>query len=126
MDQAVGAQAVADRGLEFVGVRGQHGLDEVAQLHLAERAARLLVGEDVLQADHLRRQRGDVALRLVDDGQPLAQRRQRLPRLVRGVVDREAHAHRDAVELLLQRALLVDHALAHQRLRGGGALAELR
>ena len=38
-----------------------------------ERAARLLVGEDVLQTHHLGREFGDILLRLVDDRQALAQ-----------------------------------------------------
>ena len=44
---------------------------QVAELDLAELAAGLLVGENVLEPHDLARELGDVLLRRVDDGQPL-------------------------------------------------------
>ena len=71
MQQAVGPLAVRQRRLEAVGALGQAVLDDGLHAHLAEGAARLLVGEDLLQRDHLGGKLGQVPLRRVDDGQPL-------------------------------------------------------
>ena len=73
LQQAVDARAGRQRALELVGRRRQRIRHQVVQLHLAEGAARLLVGQDLLQADHLGRELADLLLRLVDPGQPLAQ-----------------------------------------------------
>ena len=45
---------------------------------LAIGAAGLLVGENILERDHLARQRGEILLRRVDDRETLVQLRQRL------------------------------------------------
>ena len=50
MQQAVRPLAVGERRLERVGALGQAVLDDGLHAHLAERAARLLVGKDLLQA----------------------------------------------------------------------------
>ena len=73
LQQAVDARAGRQRRLECVGRRRQRVLHQVVQLHLAEGAARLLVGQDLLQAHHLGREIADLLLRLVDADQPLAQ-----------------------------------------------------
>ena len=53
MQQAVGTLAVGERGLEGEGALWQAVLDDGLHAHLTEGAARLLVGEDLLQADHV-------------------------------------------------------------------------
>ena len=70
MHQAIGAFAVRKRGLHGVAVGGQGALDDVVQLDFPERAARLLVRQDVLQGQHIARQLFDIRLRLVDGFQP--------------------------------------------------------
>ena len=52
---------------------GQAVLDDGFHAHLAEGAARLLVGQDLLQADHVGGELGQVLLCRVDDGEPLMQ-----------------------------------------------------
>ena len=61
-DEAVGPLAVRERRLEAVGVARQGVLDDGFHAQLAEGAALLLVGQDVLQRDDARRKLGDVAL----------------------------------------------------------------
>ena len=78
LDEAVGPRAVAERRLEPEGGVRQPVADDRLHPPLAESAARLLVGEHVAQAHHLRGELGDVALRRVDDRQPLVQGLQRL------------------------------------------------
>ena len=73
LQQAVGAHAGREGHLEVVGRGRQGALDQVVELDLAEGAARLLVGQDLLQADDLGRELADLLLRLVDADQPLAQ-----------------------------------------------------
>src|SRR3546814_20349631 len=68
LQQAVGAPPVAEGGLEGVGRRRQCRLDQVAELDLAEGAARLLVGQDILQADPLGRQLAQVDRKSVVEG----------------------------------------------------------
>ena len=118
LEQAVDALAVAQRHLEGVGRRRQDRLDDVAQLDLAEGAARLLVGQDVLQADHLGRQLGDVLLRLVDHRQALAQVAQRGLALGRRFLQPVADALGKVDQALL-------HGLGERALLGLQALGEL-
>ena len=66
VDQAVGPPAVRQRRLQRIGVRRQRLRHDVVQLDLAEGPARLLVRQDVLQAEHVARQLLDIGLRLVD------------------------------------------------------------
>ncbi len=80
--QAVGATPVAERRLEEIGGLRQRALHQILELQLAEGAARLLVGKNVLQPHHLAREVGEVLLRRIDHGEPLGQRRERLPRLL--------------------------------------------
>ena len=76
-DHAVRPRLVGQRELEFVGALGQEIGDDRLELALAERAARLLVGEDIVErADmrsHLARKLGDVLLRAVYNGEPCMQ-----------------------------------------------------
>ena len=64
----------------------------MSQNMFAEAAARLLVAEDVLQADHLVRQLDQVLLRGVDHRQPLLQLGEALERIAGGLSHREADA----------------------------------
>ena len=73
MQQAVGPLAVRERRLEGVGALGQAVLDDGLHAHLAEGAARLLVGEDLLKRDHVGGKLGQVLLRRVDHGEPLVE-----------------------------------------------------
>ena len=73
LQQAVDPRTVRESRLEIVGRGRQRALHQVVQLHFAEGAARLLVGQDVLQPDDLGRQVADLLLRRVDPDQPLAQ-----------------------------------------------------
>ena len=81
--QAIHPLAAIHRRLEAIGRRRQRALHQILHLDLAEGAARLLVGQDVLQPHNLGRQFRDILLRRVDHGQPLPQIGQRLGRLRR-------------------------------------------
>ena len=70
---AVRPRVVGQRVLEFVKALGQAILHDRLHAGLAERAARLLVGEHVAQRGHVRREIGQVLLRIVDHGEPLVQ-----------------------------------------------------
>ena len=72
-DEAIGPGAVGQGGLIVIGAGGQGVGDDGLHARLAEGAARLLVGENVLKGDHLAGEAGDVGLGLIDDGQPLGQ-----------------------------------------------------
>ncbi len=63
--------------------------------------ARLLVGEDRLQADDVLCQRLNIGLRGVDDGKPLLQAAQVLMRRARLLADRRRYPLRHAVEPLV-------------------------
>ncbi len=63
----------AERVLERVGVLGEPIGHDRFHAALAEGAARLLVGEHVLERDHVRGKLGDARLGRVDDGQPLVE-----------------------------------------------------
>ena len=82
--QAVGTAAVGKRRLQAVGRRRQDLAHQIGELELAEGAARLLVGEDVLKAHHLAGERHDVLLRLVDRGESPFEARHRLQRAIGG------------------------------------------
>ena len=108
-DQAIGAPVVRERGLERVGRRRQGILHEIAKLHLAEGATGMLVGQDILQADHLARQLlahlGDVLLRLVDDGQACLELAQGFRRLGRRLLKAVTERLGELVEPARQRNL---------------------
>jgi hypothetical protein len=72
-DHAIRPVAVRERCLELVAADRQAVLDDGFHPGLAEHAARLLVGEDMLQSHHLAGQFGDVALGRVDDGETLVE-----------------------------------------------------
>ena len=114
LDQAVGALAVGERRLEFIGRGRQDVAYQVLELDLAEGAARLLVGQDVLQADDLAGQLGEVLLGGVDDGEPRLDVADRLLGADRGLLEAVAEALGYRVEALLER--LVDGRLC----RGAG------
>ena len=69
--QAVDPLAVTQGGLQFEAALGHHVAHQSRQLHLAEGPARALVGEHLLQADHVAGELGDLLLRLVDAAQVL-------------------------------------------------------
>ena len=73
VDDAVGPGAVGERGLESEGALGQRVAHDGFHAALAEGAARLLVGQHVLQGEHLAGEVGEVLLRGVDDGEALVQ-----------------------------------------------------
>ena len=70
---AIRALACRERVLEFVGALRHAVLHDRFHPRLAESAARLLVGEHVAERGHLRRQVGEVFMRIVDDAEPLVQ-----------------------------------------------------
>ena len=78
--------------------------DDRLHARLPEGAARLLVGKDRLQLHHLSGQRLDVALRSVDDGQPLLQLAEALMRGARLLGHRLAEPAGHRVEPLADRA----------------------
>ncbi len=83
---------------------------------LAERAARLLVGEHVAQGRHLRGQVGEVLVRVVDDAEPFMQHAQAVHGVARGRFHRLADPVRHRIQPLVDRARHLGLA-AHQRLR---------
>ena len=90
-DQAVGPLAVRKRRLKGVGV-GRQGLgDDVVELDFPERPARLLVRQNVLEAEDIAGQFLDIRLRLVYDGEALLQLRQRTCGALGGAVEAFAH-----------------------------------
>ena len=109
--------------LEFVG-RGRQGvLHQVVQLHLAEGAARLLVGQHLLQADDLGRELADLLLRLVDADQPLAQVGDDLAGRLLGAVEPLVDDLGQRLLLLAQRTLDPLHGLGLLAERQGELLA---
>ena len=92
------------RVLEFVRTLGHAVLDDRLHARLAERAARLLVGEHVAQRRHLRGQVGEVFVRIVDDAEPLMQHPQAVHRVARGRFHRLADAMGDGIEPLVDGA----------------------
>ena len=102
--------------LERVGLRRQGVLHQVVELDLAEGAARLLVGQHLLQADDLGRELADLLLRLVDAHQPLAQVGDDLARRLLGAVEPLVDHLAQRLFLLAQRTL--------DPLHGVGLLAE--
>ena len=71
--QAIGPAAIRQGRLEFIGAMRQSVGNDRLHARLAESTARLLVGEDRLQLHDLAGERLDVALRRIDDRQPLLQ-----------------------------------------------------
>ncbi len=82
----------------------QDARDQVVQLHLAEGAAGLLVIEEVLQADDLAGEAGDVTLGLVDHFQVLGQLAELFRRLRRRRLQPVAEPFSHGVEPIVQRA----------------------
>ena len=123
MQQAVDTRAGGKRGLEFIGLGRQGVLHQVVQLDLAEGAARLLVGQHLLQADDLGREIADLLLRLVDAHQPLAQVGDDLAGRLLGAVEPLAHDLGERLLLLAQRTLDPLHGLGLLAERQGELLA---
>ena len=129
--QAIGAPAVARAS---PGIRrpaaAARSVTRSSQLHLAEGAARLLVGQDVLQPDHLGRKLGQVLLRGVDHGQALPQLGERLAGLLGRLLELLSDLLAEQCEALLdglgKRPLLALQPLGEQGLARGLRLAELR
>ena len=103
-ERAVGPRAVGQAGLKREAARGQGIADDRLHAHLAEGAARLLVRQDVLQADDAPGEIGDIGLRRVDDRQPLIKLRKLLGGVALLRLQMFAEMLRDAVEPVLQRA----------------------
>ena len=72
-DDAIGPGAVGKRELEVVGARRQAVAHDRLHPSLSEGAARLLVGENVLERNHLARHVAEPRLRGVDDGEPFVE-----------------------------------------------------
>ena len=100
-----------ERRLEVVGRGRQGALHQVVELDLAEGAAGLLVGQDLLQADDLGRKLADLLLRLVDADQPLAQIGDDLARRLLGAVEPLRDDLAQRLLLLAQRLLDPLHGL---------------
>jgi hypothetical protein len=99
-DHAIRPLAIGERRLELVGGGRQRVAHDRLHAALAEGAARLLVGEDVLERQHLARETGQVLLRRVDHGEALVELRQVLDRLLHVLLEVVPHAVLQAVEAL--------------------------
>ncbi len=95
----------------------------IGQLRLAKCAARLLVIEDLLQFDHLARQRGNFLLRLVNQRQTLAQIAQRARGALAGIFQIIGHGFGNLGQLLGHGA---GQFAARGFLRGGHAVQPTR
>ena len=82
-DDAVGAGAVREGELEVVRARGQAVANDRLHAALTEGAARLLVGENVLQRHHFPRHFSEPRLRRVDDREALIEPAETLARRLR-------------------------------------------
>ena len=93
--QTVRPRAVAQRALKDKGAGVQPVADDRFHAALAISTARLLVGQDVLERDHLGRQRRQILLRRVDDGETFVELAQRLAGLFRlaGEADSQPLCH---------------------------------
>ena len=99
-----GRVLVGERGLELVGAGGQAVAHDRLHPPLAEGAARLLVGEDVLQRDDFLGHAGDARLRGVDDGQPLVELAEIVAGGLRVAFEPGAEPRADVVEALRHHA----------------------
>ncbi len=122
-DRAVGPQLVGERVLEFVAALGQAVAHDQFHAALAEGAALLLVGKHALQRGDLGRQRRDVLLRAVDDGEPLVELLQVFRRAQLGLFERIAEPVRHRIEplvdgmaeMVLRLGEQADHGLEPRR-----------
>ena len=99
-DDAIGAGVVGERILKLEGRGGQAVPDDRFEAALAEGAARLLVGENVLEADDFLGQRGDPGLRRIDHRQPFVQFGEMLARGLARRFETGADPRSDRVEPL--------------------------
>ena len=95
---AIRPLAGRQRELEFVSPLRHAVLDDRFHPRLAERAARLLVGEHVAQRRHLGGKVGEVLVRIVDDAEPLMQHAKGIHGVARGLFHRLADAMGDRIE----------------------------
>ena len=95
---AVRPHARRQRRLEIVGRRRQAVAHDRLHPALPIGAARLLVGENVLEADDFLREPGEPGLRGVDHRQPLVELAEVLALAARGLFDALADAMADGVE----------------------------
>ena len=113
--------------MEFVAVFRQPVLDDELHARLAESAALLFVGEHVLQRGHLRRQIGDVSLRVVDDCEPLVELLQVLNRMLarrgHGLIEMVRHRIETLVDRAMKLGLAAGEHVAH-RLDADRSLAQ--
>ena len=72
-NDAIGPRLVGERELELVGADGQAVAHDRLHPPLAEGAARLLVGQNVLQRNDFLGHAGHARLRGVDDGEPFVE-----------------------------------------------------
>ena len=73
MDQAIGPVAVRQCGLQSIAVTGQSLGNNIVELDLAISATRLLVGQNILQTQHVTAEFGDIVLGLINSRQALLQ-----------------------------------------------------
>lgn len=97
---AVGARAVRQRRLECERAYRQAVAHDGLHAPLSIGAARLLVGQDVLEAHHFLRERGEVGLGAVDHGQALAEARELVGGGARALFEALAHAGAHGVETI--------------------------
>lgn len=102
-DRAVRARAVRQRLLEGIGAHRQAIRDNRLHARLAEGSARLLVGEDRLQADDVLCQSLDIVLCGIDDGETFLQPLQVFVCRLRLFADRRTDALRHSVQALVDR-----------------------
>ena len=86
--------------MELIGVLRQSVADDGLHPSLAEGPTRLLVGEDILQADHFLGEAGELRLRRVDHRQPLVELAQILARGARLILKAAADTRAHRIELL--------------------------
>ena len=97
-DDAIRTGAVRERELEVVAAGRQAVAHDRLHPALAEGAARLLVGENVLQRHHLARHLGQARLRRVDHRQPLIEPAERFARRLRLAFEPGAEPGADGIE----------------------------
>ncbi len=124
INDAVGPAVVLQRVLEGVGVLGQAVGDDRLHAPLAEGAARLLVGEHILERDHVGGELGEPRLCGVHHGKALVQLAEAFLGRARGVGDAVAETLGDLLQALAHRPCQIRVAAAQhfgERLHAAGA-----
>ncbi len=101
---AVGDPAVRQAVLQAETCFGHHVADQRRELHFAEGATRTLVGQHLLQADHVTGQRGNLLLRLVDQGETLEHVGEGCGRLLEAIGEPPVDLPSDVFQALVGRA----------------------